>query len=376
MKSKWLLGLFVIILTSFMALKLINSSVSSAPNVELVISSEESRFSEGIINSAAEDINKLSPSIEIEQINSACSEFYRGKKRDWARANYKSWQAYLDKGYSLNEVTLAVEHFLHENFASAFRIDFLRQNSAHVIESRALFNQVSALFPDIIGTDLIVEKKVPNQALVNLASLSEVKKLQNIEVTVDDVAYFLHQVETPSDEILTLIEHVDDINLPVAYHGIDSISLLDHAVATTRLPVVEKLLILGASPKGDGYLGSTMEWALSSLYFNYNKSSREESAKVISLLDRYGATARFNVQNSNQVKGKFPKSRFQFNQQQIEFVYSHYDLDLSTLKKSEYEPLKANNELIKALTKQQNNFVYASTYPQFGDLSFDICSSS
>lgn len=376
MKSKWLLGLLVIILTSFMALKLINSSVSSPPNVALVMASEESSFSKDIINSAAEDVDKLPLPIEAEEINSACSEFYTGKKRDWARANYKSWQAYLDKGYSLDEVTLAVEHFLHENFASAFRIDFLRQNSAHVIESKTLFNQVSALFPDIIGTDLIVEKKVPNQALLNLASLSEVKKLQNIEVTVDDVAYFLHQAETPSDDILTLIDHVDDINLAVAYHSIDSISLLDHAVATTRLPVVEKLLILGASPKGDGYLGSTMEWALSSLYFNYNKSSREQSAKVIALLDHYGTTARFNVQNSSQVKGQFPKSSFQFNQQQIEFVYSHYDLDLTTLKKSEHEPLKANSELIKALTKQQNSFVYGSTYPQFSDLSFDICSRS
>jgi len=365
LKYSFIIAIFTYVFSRVMSNSTSLSSSSSELRVNGYIHNPEFVTNDKTIN-----VDRLT--LPKKEIKLDCNELVSTKKRAWALKNYEGWDSYIDKGYSLDDVTLAVEFFLNKNFATSFRINTLRKNSEHHLESLRITDKVKAIFPEIFTPNFKIEKRIPNQDLLELSSVSTDEELRDLTVTVDDIAYFLHHPNSAPTDILMLIDYVEDVNSTVSYNNIDSISLLDHAVVHSQFLAVKKLLELGMEPQRDGYLGSTMEWALSALTYDYYKENQEEATKIISLLDSYGATARYKVQNSNMIKGSFPKNYYQFDRTQIEFLQVHYNLDLTALRNNEHESLSPNPKLIEELITQRNEFL-SSVFPQVNGENSDFC---
>ncbi len=287
----------------------------------------------------------------------------------WASDQYKSWERYLNQGYTLDEVTLVVEHFLNSNFAAEFRVEQLRLHSDLSNQNQQLNEELQRLLSQeqISGLKLEVVRALPAAGLIGYVSLTPSKKvtlLQQVTPSVDDIAYFIGQSEYSDLDIIELLNSVIKPDAIVGYDKFEAISLLDYAVISARVTVVEKLLQLGLKPSEDSYLGSTMEWALRELSRSTTPERRDASAKIVISLNNLGAKARFKTRSQSKVYGMFPRNSFSFNAKEIEALIADYGLDL-TLIESRYNLFESKdnllidkgNELLVQLTHQQAEYL-------------------
>ena len=285
----------------------------------------------------------------------------------WARDQYKSWERYLNQGYTLDEVTLIIEHFLNSNFAAEFRVDQLQLHSDLSNHNRQLNEELQRLLSQEQIGGLKLVRAIPAVGLIGYVSLTPSKKvtlLQQVTPSVDDIAYFIGQSEYSDLDIIELLNSVIKPDAIVGYDKFEAISLLDYAVISARVTVVEKLLQLGLKPSEDSYLGSTMEWALRELSRSTTPERRDASAKIVISLNNLGAKARFKTQSQSKVYGMFPRNSFSFNAKEIEALIADYGLDL-TLIESRYNLFESKdnllidkgNELLVQLTHQQAEYL-------------------
>ncbi|NRA83266.1 MAG: hypothetical protein HRU22_05670 [Gammaproteobacteria bacterium] len=287
----------------------------------------------------------------------------------WASDQYKSWERYLNQGYTLDEVTLVVEHFLNSNFAAEFRVEQLRLHSDLSNQNQQLNEELQRLLSQeqISGLKLEVVRALPAAGLIGYVSLTPSKKvtlLQQVTPSVDDIAYFIGQSEYSDLDIIELLNSVIKPDAIVGYDKFEAISLLDYAVISARVTVVEKLLQLGLKPSEDSYLGSTMEWALRELSRSTTPERRNASAKIVISLNNLGAKARFKTRSQSKIYGIFPRNSFSFNAKEIEGLIADYGLEL-TLIESRYNLFESKdnllidkgNELLVQLTHQQAEYL-------------------
>jgi hypothetical protein len=298
------------------------------------------------------------PDTESYQYCEQLVKEHRSDGYDWARQEYKNWTKYLSNGYSLNEVTLAVEYFANSNFAAEFRIKQLRRTSTLANENSQLNEKLQdylATFPEH-SFGQFIRIAVPSAELENYEILSKEERsllLEHTIPTVDDIAFFIGQATYTDSDIIELLNAISDPAATVGYEAHKAISLLDYAVQASRVEVVKKLLILDLKPTIDEYLGSTMEWALSRLTYANTAEQRQASATIVNMLANLGAKARFEEKELSKISGSFPHHFYEFDEQKIEALMQDYGLDLTTIESRDTIHPDKKSPLITILTKQQ-----------------------
>ena len=279
------------------------------------------------------------------------------QKSNWARNSYTSWDGYVEEGtYSLNEVTLVVEHFLNSNFAESFRIEYIRSDAPTSVQTKGLNDKFFDLEPLAKEWGLSVMIKVPNPKLKNFEHLTLLEKqttLAENNVSVDDVAYFLLDKNTSDDSILMMFEALENPFAKVSYDRYATTSLLDYAIVGHRDNIVNAMLKRGFRPTQDEYLGSSMEWALSALTYSFHDDNRASAANIVLKLLDFNAAARFESQTYELVEGRFPRQSFRFDDSEIQTLIIDYNLDLTSIAQRKNIRISENHPLIETLEKQQ-----------------------
>lgn len=330
--------------------------------------SEPGTAAKPAVNTASEPTGNVAPSAtqatstaaseeEPPHIDTAdyeqCQRYIResqSKSNQWRRQRYQGWSRYLNEGYSLDEVTLAIEHIANSNFAAMFRATQLRRESNLALQSDALNEALRAEVPGFAEEGGIVLVAPASLSRLSFETMSHAEKsalLSEHTLYVDDIARAIID-EHPDDDILMLMDHVESLNAFVGYERLEATSILDYAIFASRAGLVEAMLRRGVSPTSDNYLGSSMEWALRGLSFA-REERRDEAAEIVRRLKLLGAPARFTAQNEDLVEGFFPRNFYRFNAEQIASIQDDYQINLLNISYRELPELDENHPLVETL---------------------------
>lgn len=133
-------------------------------------------------------------------------------KQKWA--GEQDWDQRLEQGYSIDDITLAMGHFLNANFVGSWRAKQLKHNSQLSQVNRSLGEQVKALIPDL-PSFVRVEKAVPQPQLTNIAELTQdeaLALLESTEISIDDLNWLLKQESLPQTLLLQALNQIEDVN--------------------------------------------------------------------------------------------------------------------------------------------------------------------
>lgn len=301
---------------------------------------------------------------KVAKLYTACSDFednYRKAEVDWLKNKKPDWERFLVEGYSVDEVTTAVEYFQNSNFAVSFRVEQLRTYSSLVKDNNSLMQQARSILPDLFNKNspFSITKSVPQSALKNFNTLSSAEKtsvLDSNAPTVDDLAYFINDTSYSEKDVLAMLSKLEDPSEIVGYNILDAISLLDYAVKASRVGVVEYLLDIGVDVTEDAYLGSTMDWALSSLTYA-SEEQQKDAAKIVSLIWNNGGRANFIEPLEDGIEGKFPRHFFRFSNEDISLLQQRYGIDLRLIEQRNSLKVNSDGQLIKQLRRSLEDYL-------------------
>ncbi|MCL5050485.1 MAG: ankyrin repeat domain-containing protein [Firmicutes bacterium] len=313
------------------------------------------------------------------------TETYSDRRSRWLRERHEGWADYIDDGYSLDAVTVAIEHFLNSNFAASFRVGYLRARTEMGQELRFAQNELERQFPETRDFGLTLRVIPPSQAYKDFLSISPSQRealVTRQPPTINEVAYFTRDSELSDEDIILLLTHVEDVHAEVHYHREESLSILDHVIISGRLPVVQKLLEQGVRPSEDAYLGSSMEHALVMLDYAQAIETRGEpdccpreadAAAIVALMQQYGSAARFTTQSSDQVEGDIPRRAYRFDADAITHLRQQYGLDLTTIT-VRHGPNKADAKpLIDKIAADLTQYLASNTDAQQLETQIEQC---
>ncbi|MGX5915026.1 hypothetical protein ACR0ST_09870 [Aliidiomarina sp. Khilg15.8] len=295
----------------------------------------------------------------------------RDMRHDWFLENRSDWNDFITEGYSIDEITLATDHFGNSNFAAASRVELLR---LHTEPSKIIQQANEAMaqdFPELVASGFRLVPAIPVPALENFKEMTAAEKARVIEaedIRVDDVAYFILQDEVSDEAILKMLSALDEPSSVVTYDGLEAISLLDYAVEASRVEVFKELLNRGLQPTTDSYLGSTMEWALNALVQCCEK--RDAAVEIALTLQTMGAKARFDVKNDSQVHGSFPRKSYRFDESDIRSFRQEYGLDLTLTESRQALEVDTDNSLVQELEAKRQ--AYVQTHMELSTLPKEI----
>lgn len=296
------------------------------------------------------------------------------QRYDWGRENYERWDRYLDEGYSLDEVTLAIAHFTNVNLAINFRIAQLRKDTEQVKQNKALEERILREYPELVDYGFTVAMRVPAEHLENFAEKSQQERenaLTEHGAAVEDVAYFMKYSDLPDDEILLMLDHVANPSAMISYQWIDTLSLLDTAVRSYRPRIVEALLSLGLRPTSDSYIGSTMDWAINGL--GHCCEYREAAARMVTMLMPLAVVAHFDIDNRQRIQSRLPKLSYRFGEDEIVALRQDYGIDLTQIPTRQIPSIERDHRLIRELEAELAEHLSARTRAQNLETDLATC---
>lgn len=290
----------------------------------------------------------------------SCQQLIESEKetrRNWARK--QEWDQWLDKGYPIDDITLAIEHFLNSNFAASWRAKQLKKNSQLNQQNQSLAEQVKALAPDL-PSFVRIERSIPQSQIENIATLSQADALALIKetkLTIDDVDWLLKQDSLSQLLLLQAVEKIDDTDALIGF-GIqenETLHLIDTAAYYGRDQIVTTLLEKNSVLSDDAYLGTTMEYALARLdyYFRMNIPLEDDlivrQVKIIKALHGLNSTANFVTQTDQEAVGFFPRNLYSFDALQMTNLQQMYGLTLTEITPKTGLIFDPNSALLKEL---------------------------
>lgn len=290
----------------------------------------------------------------------SCQQLIESEKETrWNWARKQEWDQWLDKGYPIDDITLAIDHFLNSNFAASWRAKQLKKNSQLNLQNQSITEQVKALAPDL-PSFVRVEMSIPQSQIENIATLSQADALALIKetkLTIDDVDWLLQQDSLSKQLLLQAIEKIDDTDALIGF-GIqenETLHLIDTAAYYGRDQIVTTLLEKNSVLSDDAYLGTTMEYALARLdyYFRTNIPLEDDlivrQVKIIKALHGLNSTANFSTQSDQKAVGFFPRHSYSFDAQQMTNLQQMYGLTLTEIPPKTALIFDPNSALLKEL---------------------------
>lgn len=312
------------------------------------------------------------PDTDNFQFCTSLMKDYRELGGNWFRTEKDDWKAYLEQGYSLDEVTLLLEHFGNSNFAASFRVEQLRKHSEFSQTNNKLIKLARSVAPELFDSSGIsLMKRIPAAHLSDYHKLSPNQRrnvLAQNTVSVDDAAYFIYKNEITEERLIELLNAVPEPSSAVGYQQLETTSLLDYAVYASNVAAVENLLQRGVLPTDNPYLGASMDWALSKLNYRWKRPEREAAVKIVQLLKDAGAGAKIKQLSKKVISGDFPRHSWKFDQQQIEELNHTYGLDLTSINRITPLTRNTNSDLFSRLQEEKEQFLaHAMSLPDIAN---------
>ena len=210
-----------------------------------LVTAGQNKPSSASVSQAADDGAKIQTQVDIDTSNFAqCQRTFfqlRQGQQQWIRESVGNFSDYLDEGYSVDEVTVAIDAFRNSNFAAMFRAKQLRRNAEVTKINAMLAEKLEEHMPGAAAKGLSVQRKVPSDLLEGFADLPLAEQQQiadSGEISVDDVAYVIAESELSDDDIILLIDGLPDASATVGYEYLEeALSLLDFAAMATAKPL-------------------------------------------------------------------------------------------------------------------------------------------
>ncbi|QSX34429.1 hypothetical protein JYB87_04035 [Shewanella avicenniae] len=387
--KKWLLLLVLLVIAIVVGVWL--SAVQSSSPVEFGASADSGLLS---ADAASSDPKKAATSVKaLDTTNFAeCRRFTVDKQSEegkWFRDSYESWGSYLAQGYSLDDITAAIDHLGNSNFAESFRITQLREHS----QLQQTNHQLTQSFYDELSDDeteaaesmgFSIMRVVPNPQLVQFIALPEAEKAQQVgkqEVSVDDIAALMLDPQVAETDIQALLAQVANVNATVGFEQLASTSLLDFAIFGNRGAIVKQLLDGGMPLSNDRYLGASQEWALVNLseQMDRDDAATAKAVNIVNLLIPYGAGSRFSQHSDTLIEGSIPRWYFKFDPSDIARLQQDYGLDLTQIPPREAMPMdddSASSALISELELQRRDYLNQTLGVTDANDAFSRCNNT
>ena len=288
------------------------------------------------------DSESAQPEVNAPKDYQSCKLLIESNKETrWNWARKIEWAQWLDKGYSIDDITLAIDHFLNSNFAASWRAEQLKKNSKLKHQNQNLTEKVKALAPDL-PSFIRVERSIPQPQIDNIASLSQddaLALIKEAKLTIEDVDWLLKQDSLDEPLLLQAVKQIDDPDALIGF-GIqqnETLRLIDTAAYYGREQIVTALLAKNSMLSDDAYLGTTMEYALARLdyYFRMDTPLEDEliakQVNIIKALHGVNSTANFSILSKQKALGFFPRHIYHFDAQQIANLQQMYGLTLTEI---------------------------------------------
>ena len=300
-----------------------------------------------------------------------CRELKRTYSEDLIRWGRKlEPDKWLKEGYSLDEVTFALEKYQNANFASQWRIGQIVSASfdSDKDERVAKMREANEILRQLGNpVELRVSITYPREEFKDLDKMGRAARLliyRNYPPTLEDLAALIrdHQLR---DEIATeIIAEINDLNRPLQNtDNKNAIYIFDLFAIMNREYLLETLIDKGVSPKNDIYLPNALETSLQNLFFkNTAGQDIEPAIKMIKKLMSLGLSVRYQINQDGALASDSQTLLFAFDPQMLSMLEENYDLDLLSLYKSETSLLP--NSLIERLEIEKFAF-QSKKYPDF-----------
>jgi len=310
-------------------------------------------------------------------------------RQTWRVHNFPIGDKLLDMGYSVDEVTLAKEHFINKNGAMRWRTNHFKSESVAGKKDKRITDYFVSIVNSLGGTGFRAHYKYPQPEIENYHEMSKDQQKQILTKfvpVVDDIAAFIRlksdDVRKPTEhELLNLLRHVEYPEQIVSDRTGPLLTLLDYSVVNSYWNMFDYLIKHNVPLTQDWYLRTTLDRALSRLSYllkneNENKTDISNTVKMISILMEEGGEAHIDRSEPERItnNAKTPFPVFNFNQQQIQNLLENYQLDLTELKKMPIPDMSLiGDAIIGRFEKERNDFIQQAIRSQNYGLTRKDC---
>ena len=267
------------------------------------------------------------------------------------------WDKYLEKNYSLDQITVAIDFVTGSRAAYQFRKGMLVLETPYykaLKDKRDLYHQQYGKdFKDHIDFNIeLPQAKLKNFNLLN----SHEKKtlLSSITITADDIAYFIASQSTLDSDILLMLQSLSHYDHRIGYQSTGPLYLIDFATKYQRTEVVNFLLDNGASVSNDPYLKNTLEYAIEALR---KRPENEALAQVVKKLISLGLP--INLQETNEQYFVYQLNTtlntLFIDKNTVQIFLEKHSIDLQEIPSKTKLSNKESNNLLKNIFEQQKN---------------------
>ncbi len=315
---------------------------------------------------------------------------YRARKK-WRFFKFPKGNELLDMGYNVDEITLAIAHFINKKGATRWRINHFKSEGFAGKKDKRITDYFISIVNGLGDTGFRAHYKYPQKELENFNQMSAAKKnqvLTEYAPVVDDIAAFIRLKNDDSrrlteDELLRLLRHVEYPEQIVSDRTGPLLTLLDYSVVNSYWSMFDYLIKHNVPVTQDWYLRTILDRALSRLSYllkndNENKTDIANTAEMISVLMEKGAEAHIDrseperITNTNNTQ--FPA--FEFSQQQVQKLLENYQLDLTQMKKMPIPDRHLiSDAIIDRFEKERSDFIQQELSKQNYELSRKDCNA-
>lgn len=310
-------------------------------------------------NSDKQDtVNAEKIALNYQQCSNVLNDYRMANKRIGSNTN---WNDLLDEGYTLDEITLAIEHFRSNYAASKWRTTQLKKNSDLSQLNQILDETVATELPEL-PSFIKMKVQIPSPEMAEVQAASSERALELVSAhtfLIDDVAWLMQQEAISQTLVLIAVSKLTDINslLGMDSKHIGALHLIDIAALYGHDNVVLALLDKGSELSKDEYLPTTMDYALARLdrVANVDKDNGaiEKQLNVIRALQARNITASIESPERGSIKGNYNGLLFyHFSQQQTENIAAQYQVELNNIERRLPLPAERAANLISKLKRQ------------------------
>ncbi len=310
-------------------------------------------------------------------------------RQKWRVHKFPNGDQLLDMGYSVDEVTLAIAHFINKKGATMWRTNHFKNESFSGKKNKRITDYFISIVNGLGATGFRAYYKYPQPEFEKFHKMSVTKKQQVLienDPVVDDIAAFIRMDKNDErklsrDELLTLLSHVKYPDQIVSETASPLLTLLDYSILRGYWDMFDYLIQKNVSITEDWYLKTSLDWALRRLSYLLNNESDKKTdisntVKMISVLMEKGAEAHIDISDperiTNNTKATFPE--FNFNQKQIDQLFEKYQLDLRNIKKIPIPDMDLiSDAIINRFEKAKSDFIQQEISKQNYELSRKDC---
>ena len=294
-----------------------------------------------------------------------CSLFFREiemlqQQFFWSLGD-ESFYAFIEDGYTLDEVTQVIEQLDTAGSAKKFRLQYIARFAP----------SVKYLSPErgISDTNGSLRQFPPQWFSQAVSKGDPIVVPDGEELLPEDIAWMLRNTDISDDDVLQAAALLPDISARMYVDNFvwfDLMSPLEMAAEKGRSELALNLLRAGATPRNDAYLGSTLDRALDGLdkliddVANAEGNAWDNIRSQVLLVDTLhgmGQKAGLVIHSDGAVSSRPPINGYRFSAELIEQLRQNFGMDITSVSVSEPLSPGRTEELLAQLGKLRAEFL-------------------